>query len=82
MENQERSLGPVSLVFCFRSLETNGSAFLGYNTPVSDNGGESFGFRHSRPAAICPTRRQNAQDVARFLAQRRQLVTQPAEYWL
>jgi hypothetical protein len=26
-ENRGRSLGPPSLVFCFRSLETNGSAF-------------------------------------------------------
>lgn len=73
---------PPSLVFCFRSFETNGSAFPGYNTPVSDNGGEPFGFRHSRPAAACPIRRQNTQDVPRFPAQRKQFVTQPAEYWL
>ena len=82
-EKQVRSLGPPpSLVFCFRSFETNGSAFPGYNTPVSDNGGEPFGFRHSRPAAACPIRRQNTQDVPRFPAQRKQFVTQPAEYWL
>ena len=82
LENQERSVGPLSLVFCFRSLETNGSAFPGYNTPLSDNHGESFGFRHSRLAATCPIRGQNAQDVPRFPAQRRQFVTKPAEYWL
>ena len=81
-ENQEKSLGPTNYVFCFRSLETNGSAFPGYNTPVSDNGGEPFGFRHSRPAATCPIRRQNTQDAPRFAARGRQFVTQPAEYWL